>query len=225
MGKDPGFIFYPGDYLRDTQCLSEAAQVAYDRIMCEHMRNICLRQDRLNFFTKRLTEEQAAELYSVLTPCPGGYQISWVVDSILKRREYSESRRKNRISKKDVETNKGEHMINTGSPGLNHMEIEIENENVFGIRNKKEWQVSIKKVYANDRIKTIYDLREWFRHTGQLEALELAGFTRFDDFMEANPAGIFDDDRHLYNAFRKFCRETPRTGYTLADLFPEGIED
>ena len=29
MAKDPAFLFYPGDYLRDTQCLSSNAQASY----------------------------------------------------------------------------------------------------------------------------------------------------------------------------------------------------
>ena len=135
MAKDPAFLFYPGDYLKDTQCLSESAQVAYDRIMCEHMRNICITQERLNFFTKRLNEEQKSEVMHVLTKVPGGFQIEWVADSILKRRNYSDSRRKNRVGKhkdlpKDMLTHDS-HMVN-GDESVN----EIENDFKF---NKEEF--------------------------------------------------------------------------------------
>lgn len=97
--KDPAFLFYPGDYLRDTQCLSEKTQVAYDRIICEHMRNICITQEQVNFFTKKLSEEELKELLMVLKKVNGGFQIEWVAESITKRRAYSESRRKNRQNK------------------------------------------------------------------------------------------------------------------------------
>lgn len=122
MASDPAFLFYPGDYLRDTQCLSEKSQVAYDRIMCEHMRNICISQKQLNFFTKRLTDEEKEEIEMVLLKTADGFQIKWVAESILQRREYSESRRKNRTSTnkkppKDMRT------YDT------HMEIEDEIEN------------------------------------------------------------------------------------------------
>ena len=111
MAKDPAFLFYPGDYLRDTQCLSERSQVAYDRIMCEHMRNICITQQQLKFFTKRLTGDEKDELNMILTKVDDGYQIDWVVDSILKRRAYSESRRRNRKSKsKKTSESYDEHM-------------------------------------------------------------------------------------------------------------------
>jgi len=102
MSKDPAFLFYPGDYLRDTQCLSEKAQVAYDRIMCEHMRNICIRQKQLNFFIKRLSDDEKEEIILTLTKIEGGYQIHWVAESIIKRRSYTESRRKNREGKTKI---------------------------------------------------------------------------------------------------------------------------
>lgn len=120
MGKDPAFLFYPGDYLRDTQCLSANAQVAYDRIMCEHMRNICISQQQLNFFTKRLSDDEKEEIMHLLRNVDGGFQIEWVAESISKRRNYSESRRKNRSGK-----NK-KHMLTY----VKHMENENENENV-----------------------------------------------------------------------------------------------
>lgn len=127
MAKDPAFLFYPGDYLRDTQCLSEPAQVAYDRIMCEHMRNICISQEQLNFFTKRLSDEQKKEVLMVLDKVKGGFQISWIAESIEKRRNYSESRRNNRQGKKNISTSY-----------VPHMENEIVIENVNTNNNKKE---------------------------------------------------------------------------------------
>jgi hypothetical protein len=131
MGKDPAFLFYPGDYLRDTQCLSEKAQVAYDRIMCEHMRNSCkdvsnitVSKDRVNFFTKRLNDSEKEDLMHVLVECNSHYQIEWVAASIAKRKAYSESRAKNRSksSQKDMKTYDKTSL---------HMEdeIEIEDEN------------------------------------------------------------------------------------------------
>lgn len=97
MAKDPAFLFYPGDYLRDTQCLSEKAQVAYDRIMCEHIRNQIITEQQLKFFTKRLSDDEKEELLMTLTKTDGGYQISWVVDSFKKRQAFTESRRQSRL--------------------------------------------------------------------------------------------------------------------------------
>src|SRR5690242_19740216 len=123
MGKDPAFLFYPGDYLRDTQNFSEKVQVAYDRIMCEHMRNICISYDQHKFFTKRLTDDEKTELRMVLMEEKGkGYYIEWVRESILKRREYSDSRRKNREGKPSKKQKK------TSASYDSHMENEDESE-------------------------------------------------------------------------------------------------
>lgn len=127
MAQDPAFLFYPGDYLRDTQCLSEKSQVAYDRIMCEHMRNICedmtnitVSQESVNFFTKRLNDDEKFELFSVIRKVGNAFQISWVAESISKRRAYSDSRRKNKMGKpKHISSTYDAHMENA---------IEIVNE-------------------------------------------------------------------------------------------------
>jgi len=135
--KDPAFLFYPGDYLRDTQCLSEAVQVAYDRIMCEHMRNICISHAQFVFFTKKLSEAESAELKSVLTETPDGFQIPWVAESFTKRKAYSESRRKNRSGKANKDT---ANIKNTSVSYQQDMEneIEIENEDVIEVEKGKE---------------------------------------------------------------------------------------
>jgi len=150
MGKDPAFLFYPGDYLRDTQCLSPAAQVAYDRIMCEHMRNICISHAQLKFFTKRLTDDEREEVMAVLKQVDGCFQIEWVAESICKRKDYSRSRSENRKGKPK------DHMLNISSSYDNHMENENENENESvdvtetGIARieKKETAIAIRNDYT-----------------------------------------------------------------------------
>lgn len=134
--KDPAFLFYPGVYLRDTQCIFEKTQVAYDRIMCEHMRNICISQQQLNFFTKRLSDEEKAELMYLLTETENGFQIAWVAESIEKRRRYSESRRENRC-KTQKKTSK------TYDP---HMENE--DENVNDIDTKIEYGLILENYHS-----------------------------------------------------------------------------
>lgn len=172
MANDPAFLFYPGDYLRDTQNLSERPQAAYDRIMCEHMRNICITQAQLNFFTKRLTADEKTELHMVLSKVSGGFQISWVAESIEKRREYSDSRRKNRAGKKQkISSTYVPHMEN---------EIVIENEDVnkTEFENYKKWTDQIidnndqyfESMFMNEHLKmTPESFIHWTRdHLGLL---------------------------------------------------------
>lgn len=127
MAKAPGFIFYPGDYLRDTQCLSEKVQVSYDRIMCEHMRNICISHQQLKFFIKRLNAEEVDELMQVLTETSGGFQIAWVSDSILKYKSFCNSRSENRKGKTKKQVNNtsstSEQLVESESDCINSKDI------------------------------------------------------------------------------------------------------
>jgi len=150
MAKDPAFLFYPGDYLRDTQCLSEKCQVAYDRIMCEHMRNICISHQQLKFFTKRLSEDEIEELKMVLTESADGFQITWVAESIVKRREYSESRRKNRTSSGTKKKKK------ISSTYVKHMENENEDVTVIYNESSKEDIRTLPVFFQNE------ELNKWF---------------------------------------------------------------
>lgn len=180
MAKDPAFLFYPGDYLRDTQCLSEAAQVAYDRIMCEHMRNICISQAQLDFFTKRLTADQKSEVEMVLKKVDGGYQITWVAESITKRRDYSESRRNNRSKTKKTSSSYVSHMENENeivneiedavkkreSEGKTNASRETDLPNLDDYNNWTEQMVDGNDMYfqtmlRNDNIPTSENLLYW----------------------------------------------------------------
>lgn len=71
----------------------------------------------------------------------------------------------------------------------------------FGVNNG--FQISVKKVYAGDKAKIIYDLREYFTKE-QIYGFEKSGWIKFDDFMKENPGRVFDDDDHVYNSFRNF---------------------
>lgn len=220
MGKDPAFLFYPGDWLGGTMGMTFEQKGVYLELLIYQFNNGPFTLAEAEHMLGTCKAYAKDMLLRKFTHVDGKYYNERLADEIDKRRRYSESRKLNAKTKK-----KAKESDSICSPYGEHMENENRNNTVFGIKNKKESQLSIKKVYAKDRIKIIYDLREWFKHTGQLEALELAGLTRFDEFMDANPAGIFDDDRHLYNAFRKFCKDTPRTGYTLKDLFPDRPDD
>lgn len=147
MAKDPAFLFYPGDYLRDTQCLSEKSQVAYDRIMCEHMRNICISETQLNFFIKRLNANEREEVMQVLQKVDGGYQIYWVAESITKRKAYSESRRTNRKGSKPKSA------ANISTTYDSHMENENENAIENELVNKKEIENEILPPRYVDQLK------------------------------------------------------------------------
>lgn len=167
--KDPAFLFYPGDYLRDTQNLSEKTQVAYDRIMCEHMRNICISKQQLKFFTKRLSEDEIDELMLMLTVVDNGYQIEWVAESISKRKAYSESRRQNRVSKtigdkKNISLSYDKHMEN---------ENEIVNEVISKGIDIKEREIQFIAECDKQNILTGDDLKKFILYWTESSGIKL----------------------------------------------------
>lgn len=195
MAKDPAFLFYPGDYLKDTQCLSEKSQVAYDRIMCEHMRNICISKKQLDFFTKRLTEDEKSEVMATLTPVTGGFQITWVAESICKRKAYSDSRRKNKQGRRG----------NISSTYDQHMENANAIENVNGIvKGNGFWEKEEAKVYPIEKCLTIsMNDDRWVRanSTGQPELERFNQILEQMGVYEKNPA---DYKKHFSNLKKKF---------------------
>lgn len=105
----------------------------------------------------------------------------------------------------DIKADLNNHMIRDISIHMDaHMENENENENENCITygSKGELRISVKKVYAGDKMKVIYDLREYFKP--QLDQFSRSGWTKFIDFMRDNPGRVFDDDNHVYNAFKQF---------------------
>lgn len=179
MAKDPAFLFYPGDYLRDTQCLSTNAQVAYDRIMCEHMRNTCsdmhkigISQEQLNFFTKKLSDEEKSDLLHIVQKNGALYQIEWVAISICNRKTYSESRAENRRkkNKKDMNTY-DKHMENEIVYINNNTIVDSSKEvinsleyNILREEKKKKEKSELKFEYAfeSEKFKEVFD--EWVIH-------------------------------------------------------------
>jgi len=213
MSKDPAFLFYPGDYLRDTQILSESVQVAYDRIMCEHMRNICISQTQLKFLTKRLSKDEKDELFMVLSKVSGGYQITWVAESIEKRRSYSESRRKNRegTKKKICKTYDS------------HMENENENENIKEIisylneKTKKNFRSTTSKtkstIIARLNEKFVVDD---FKKVIDIKTQQWLGDSKMEEFLR--PETLFGNKFEGYLNSVPKQKQTPkanREGYTV----------
>jgi hypothetical protein len=205
MAKDPAFLFYPGDYLRDTQTLSEKAQVAYDRIMCEHMRYICISQAQLKFFTKRLNEDELEELMFVLVEVDGGYQIEWVADSINKRKAYSESRRNNRTSKKKKNS------TNISTSYDNHMEIENEIENVIKDKDVVEEKAQIVFPFDSENFRAQWNIwkdykQKEFNFKFKSLGSEQANLTQLSNLAENETEAIAIIHQSMANGWKGFFK-------------------
>lgn len=199
MASDPGFIFYPGDYLRDTQCLSEKSQVSYDRIMCEHMRNICISQQQLKFFTKRLNDDEIEELMMVLSKDENGFFIKWVVESINKRREYSESRRNNRSKSNKLPPKKEDNISLSYDEHMDN-ENEIVIDNVIVVNDIMDF-FNFSEFANADKFKSIGIFVNILSHQKQLSKF-LKQFSAYKKIKKGNPKFI-----HSFNNFIGTAKE------------------
>lgn len=192
MAKDPAFSFYTNDFDSKTKFFTHEQVGMYLRLlMAQHqhghlteqqMMHICGRYD--NDVFGKFSKDEAGNFFN-----------DRLESEVEKRRAYSASRRNNRKGTNNTSSTHDNHM----SP---HMDIDIDNDNCIVFGSKGELRISVKKVYAGDKIKVIYDLREYFKP--QLDQFSRSGWTKFIDFMRDNPGRVFDDDNHVYNAFKQF---------------------
>jgi len=137
--KSPAFLFYAGDYLKDTQLLPVKAEIAYIRILCEHINNLTVKHHAIKFITRELDDEERILLFDRLEQLEDGYRIPWVVTAIEKQRAFSESRRNNANAKKG----------STSLPSVKHKhhhkekENENENDNNKALENEKAYTAEL----------------------------------------------------------------------------------
>lgn len=198
MGKDPAMLWYWSDWHSGTVTFSRFLKGCYMDLL------------HAQFNSGRLTmEEIKTVLGSDFGQAWPTLQKKFTVDNTgkyfnerlevekEKRAAFTASRKRN-LSKSHNSTHIEPHM----DAHMENVNVSKNDYEVFG--DKKEWFVSIKKVFANEKVRLIYDLQMYFSHRGQLDSFKRAGMDKFDDFMKANPANVFDNEHHLYNAFRKF---------------------
>lgn len=82
----------------------------------------------------------------------------------------------------------------------------IEREKKIYTHGKGKLSITIKPVYAGDKIIKIHDLRTYFTHTNQIENLIEVGWICFEEFLTANAGRLFNDPDHVYNSFRDFAK-------------------
>jgi uncharacterized protein YdaU (DUF1376 family) len=155
MAKDPAFLFYSSDFLTGTQFFTHEQRGKYITLLClqhqtghlssEDMIKICGTHDKDIF--KKFTKDDA-----------GLYFNERLEIEVNKRRNFSESRRKNRLGDPlKPRPAKGKKMSKSYVP---HMENE--NENSFSNNNSK----GRKKKFTPP---TLEDVKVFFREKGYSE--------------------------------------------------------
>lgn len=129
MAKDPAFLFYSSDFITGVAFMSDEQVGKYIRLLCmqhlhgrlseKHMMHICKTYDA-DIFAKFKKDDN------------GLYYNQRVEDEINKRKNFTDSRKANRISKKTIISSTYEKHMSS------HMENENENENINKDESKSE---------------------------------------------------------------------------------------
>jgi uncharacterized protein YdaU (DUF1376 family) len=213
MAKDPAFLFYTNDFLSGIQDLTMEERGQYITLLCLQHQKGHLSEKAIRL----CLGNAAADVMAKFRQDSAGLWYNDRLEQEIEKRAASSKKQKARAEegwkkrKINAESNAvGDAYGNAAALPLEN-EDENEDENVIVVGLKKESHVSVLKKYANSKSKIIYDLQVFFAATGQLEALQRAGWIDFDGFMRANPAAAFNDDNHVYNSFRKY-HETKTNG-------------
>lgn len=99
MSKDPAVLWYTSDFLTGTLTMTDEQVGKYARLLClQHQKGHLTEKDMLN-----ICKTYDEDVFSKFIQDEGGLFYNERMDEeINKRRAYSESRRKNRSSKKDI---------------------------------------------------------------------------------------------------------------------------
>ena len=171
MAKDPAVLFYTSDFISGTLTMSHEQRGKYILLLClQHQKGHLSEKDMLNIcgtydediFAKFIKDEN--ELY----------YNQRLENEVVKRRKYSESRRKNRAGKvKEEEDSLGKEekdMSNISKSYVKHMENENENENINISKEKFEFA---RKIYPGIKRGLDTEFDNYKKHKDWKGCLEL----------------------------------------------------
>lgn len=119
MAKDPAVLFYTNDFLTGTFTMSDEQVGKYIKLLClQHQKGLLSEKDMLS-----ICKSYDEDIFAKFIKTDAGFYNQRMKDEADKRKQYSESRRKNKMKKKD-----DEHMINISESYVTHMENENEDE-------------------------------------------------------------------------------------------------
>lgn len=145
MAKDPAFLFYSNDFLSGTFTMTDEQVGKYIRLLCiQHQKGQLLQKDMLN-----ICKTYDEDVYSKFKEENGVYYNVRLREESEKRKAYSESRRKNKLSVKSEKTY------------VEHMENENENinvtNNIINIPFETFWNEYDKKVGDKSKLNKKWD--------------------------------------------------------------------
>jgi len=124
MAKDPAFLFYPGDFNTGTQFFTDEQVGKYIRLLMAQHQHGHLSEQQVLHICKTYDNHIMAKF---IKDDNGLWYNERLANEIVRRKDYSKSRSKNRSSKKNI-----------SKTYVKHMETETINEDII-LNEYKEW--------------------------------------------------------------------------------------
>jgi len=154
MSKDPAFLFYSSDFLTGTLFMTNEQVGKYIKLLCmQHQQGHLLEEDMLNIcktYDKKIFEKFAKDNN-------GKFYNKRLEEESIKRKQYSESRRSNRMGKKDmsnISTTYEEHMENENEDINKDINKDIKLE-AKSLQDRQTEFMTELEIYINDYAKEI----------------------------------------------------------------------
>lgn len=109
MAKDPAFLFYPGDFNTGTQFFTDEQVGKYMRLLMAQHQHGHLNDNHIIHICKTYDKDVMAKFKK---DKDGLWYNERLENEVIKRKEYSNSRSKNRSNKKDISKTYVKHMEN-----------------------------------------------------------------------------------------------------------------
>lgn len=143
MAKDPAFLFYPNDFDCATRFFTNEQIGIYLRLLIAQFQNGRLSEKHINIICKSYDEDVMSKF---LKDGNGLFYNERLENEIIKRKNYSESRRKNRKNKENISLTYDNHMENENIDINNSI---INNKLPKEIKDSNSW-ANEKNYFLND---------------------------------------------------------------------------
>jgi hypothetical protein len=173
MGKDPAFLFFPGDWLGGTITMTRHQKGAYmDLLMVQfnaghmdaHMVNIVLGEKDFSELWEKVLRRKFKQDEN------GLFYNEKLEKEIVKRKNYTESRKTNLSSLSHMDKHMGGHMDSHMENGNGNRNKEEKKKEKKGV-GKKEKTIAEKKPYADNVIMTEVEYEKLITKYGEQDTL------------------------------------------------------
>ena len=210
--KDPAFLFYDGDAAKDVSHMNRLERGCYFDLIQAQRKFGRLSESLIHKILGKDFDNCWESIKICLTYDNDMYFIEWLENSTIKRKEYSESRRKNRLKQQQEENQSDNtHIENNICKSYDkHMVNENENINKDLINNKKN---QIKNICMDKTESVLIAFEKWRdylikQHNVYMQENEYTYDVLIDALKRINPDKVVEAiDYSIVSRFKKIYEQ------------------